>query len=83
MGRASGDLDTSHWIRNDIPDFQGEWKGVSVENRKVCNQTTTRKRLEGDGEVLMVDKMDGFGPDFFKIIKKGFRSTTTDMGAVL
>ena len=23
MGRASGGLDTSHWIRNDISDFQG------------------------------------------------------------
>ena len=56
---------------------------VSVENGKVCNPTTMRKRLDGFAEVLNVDKMDGFAIDFIEKIKRGFRSTTPEMGAVL
>ena len=51
---------------------------VSVENGKVCNQATMRKRLEGFGEVLIVDKMDDFGQDFVEKAKRGFRSTTPE-----
>ena len=44
MRRASGGSDTSHWNRNDIPDFQGAISMiVSIENGKACNQTTMRR----------------------------------------
>ena len=44
MGRASGGSGTSHWNRNDIPDFQGAiFMIVSIENGKICNQMTMRR----------------------------------------
>ena len=84
MGRASGGSDTSYWIGNDIPDFQGVTSViVSVENGMVCNQTMMRKIPEGFDEVLIIDKTDGFRFNFIEKIKEGFRITTPDMGAVL
>ena len=47
MCRVSGGWDKSHWNRSDVPNFQEATSViVPVENRKVCNQTAMRKRLE-------------------------------------
>ena len=84
MGRASGGSNTSHWIRNDIPYFQGAMPvKISIKNERICNQTTMRKRLERAGEVWIVDEKGGFGLDFIKKTERRFRSTTPDMEAVL
>ena len=80
----SGGSDTSHWIRNDIPDFQGATSvTVALENGKVYNQTTMRKRLEGSGEVLIVFNTNGLRLDCVEKTKRIIRSTTLDTGAVL
>ena len=76
MGRVPCCSDTSHWIRSDVPDFQGAMSMIAlIENGKVYNQMTLGKRLEEFGEVLIVDKEDGFGLDFVEKAKRGFRST--------
>ena len=77
VGRVSGGWDKSHWNRNDVPNFQGATPViVSVENRKVCNKTTMKKSLEGFGEVLIIDKTDGFRLDLSRRQRK-------DLGAPL
>ena len=43
----------------------------------------TRKGLERFGEVEIFDETNGFGLDFVKKTEHGFKSTSTDMGAVL
>ena len=41
MGRASGGLNTPHWIRNNIPDFlRAMSMKIVIENGKNCNKTT-------------------------------------------
>ena len=35
MGRASGGSNTSHWIRNDAPDFQGAMSAHKVKSELV------------------------------------------------
>ena len=39
---------------------------ISIENGKICNQTTMRERLERFGEVWIIDETDGFRLDFVK-----------------
>ena len=39
MGRASGGLNTPHWIRNNILDFlRAMSMKIAVENGKICNK---------------------------------------------
>ena len=42
-----------------------------------------RKRLQGFGEVRIVDEMNGFELDLFKKKENEYRSTTPDLRAVL
>ena len=42
-----------------------------------------RKSLERFGEVEIADETNGFGLDLAKKTESGFRSTTTDIRAVL
>ena len=64
MGRASGCSNTPHWTRNQILDLQRvESMKISVENGKVCNQTTMGERLGRNGEVWIVDETDCFRLD--------------------
>ena len=39
---------------------------VSVKNGKISNQMTMEKRLDGLGEVRIVDETNGFGLNFVK-----------------
>ena len=39
---------------------------ISINNGKICNQTTMRERLERFGEVWIIDESDGFGLDIVK-----------------
>ena len=46
MGRASGGSNTSHWIRNNTPDFLRAMSvTIVVENGKICNKTMMGKRM--------------------------------------
>ena len=46
MGRVSGDSNTPHWIRNNIPDFLRAMSvKIAVENGMVCNKTKIGERL--------------------------------------
>ena len=46
MGRASGGLNTPHWIRNNILDFlRATSVKIAVENGKIYNKTTMGERL--------------------------------------
>ena len=56
---------------------------ISVENGKICNQTTTGERLERIGEVWIADETEYFRLDLIKKMERRFRGTTPDMGAVL
>ena len=84
FGRASGCSDTHQWIGNNILYFQRAMSvKVSIENGKICNQTTMGERLERIGEVWIVDEADSSRLDFIEKIERRFRSTAPDMGAVL
>ena len=63
MSPASGCSYTPKRNWNDIPDLlRGNSVKVSVEDGKICNQTTMmRKRLERFGEVVNADDVNGFG----------------------
>ena len=46
MGRASGGLNTPHWIKDNILDFlRAMFVKIVVENGKICNKTTMGERL--------------------------------------
>ena len=48
-------------IRNNILDFQLAMSmKKSIENGQICNQTTTRERLERFGETRIIYETDGF-----------------------
>ena len=85
VGRASGCSNTSHWIGDDRPDFQG---AISVKvidkSGKICNQRTMREReTEEIWWGWIVDETDGFGLDLIEKTERGIRSTIPDMGPVL
>ena len=70
------------WIRNNTPDFLGAMSmKVSIKDEMIFHQTTVRKRLERVSEVWVVNETYHFGLDFVKETERGFRSTTSDMGA--
>ena len=54
---------------------------ISVENEKICNQTTFG--LARIGEVWILDETDCFRLDFIERMERGFRSTVPDKGAAL
>ena len=84
LNRAYGCSNTPHWTRNDILDLHRAISmEISVENGKICNQTTIGERLERFGEVWIADETDWFRWDFFETLERRFRSTTPDMGAEL
>ena len=56
---------------------------TSVENGKICNQTTMGERQERLDEVWVVDESDCSGLDFIEEMERRFRSTVPNMGAVL
>ena len=46
MDRTSGGLNTPHWVRNNILDFQRAMSvKIAVENGKICNKMTIGERL--------------------------------------
>ena len=46
MGRASGGLNTPHWIRNNILYFQRAMSmKIAIENGKICKKTMMGERL--------------------------------------
>ena len=46
MSRATGGLNTPHWIRYNILDFLRAMSvKIAVENGKICNKTTIGERL--------------------------------------
>ena len=53
---------------------------ITVENGKICSQTTMGERI---GEVWIVDETDCFRYDFIEKMERRFRSTALVMGAVL
>ena len=46
---------------------------ISVENGKICNQTTTGERMERIGEVWIVDERDCLRVDFIEKMEGRFR----------
>ena len=56
---------------------------ISIENGKICNQTTMIERLERLGEVWIIDEKDGFGLEFVKNVQRRYSSITLNLGAVL
>ena len=80
LGRASGCSNTPNWTRNDVPDLQRAMSStkISVENGKICNQTTMRERLERVGEAWI-----GFGLLMRRIAVDGIlsRRWKEDLGA--
>ena len=56
---------------------------MSVENGKICNQTTMGERLKRICEVWIVDETNCSRLDFIEKMERRFRSTVPDMGAVL
>ena len=48
---------------------------ISVENKKICHQTTMGERLERLGEVWIVEETDCFGLDVNEEMERMFRST--------
>ena len=84
LGRAAGYSNAPNWTRNGVLDFQrAMFMKKSVENGKICNQTTMEERVERIGEVWIVDETDCFRLDFIEKMERRFRITTPDMGAVL
>ena len=53
---------------------------VSVENRKVSNQTKIGKRWKTFGNDEIADEMNGFGLDIVMKTESSFWSTTPDVG---
>jgi len=83
LGKVSGCLNMPHWTRNYFLDLQRVMSmKISVESGSICNQTMMGERLEKIGKVWIVDETDCFRLDAIEKMERGFRSTTTDMGAV-
>ena len=84
FGRASGGSNTPSWTRNDFLHLQRAMSmKISVENGKICNQMTMGETLERISEVWIVDETNCLRLHFIDKMEKRFRSTTSDMGAVL
>ena len=60
--RNSGGSDTPQGIRYNI--LEAMLVEVSIKDEKYCDQISTRKRLEGLGEELIVNEASGFGLPF-------------------
>ena len=79
MGRASGGLNTPHWTRNNILDFQREmFVKIEVENGKIRSQTTIGWRMLRIDEVWIVDDTDSFRLEFVEKMERREKKMQAD-----